>query len=286
MALFKRAWQLQIQVKDKVKTYKETDYSDTSLKIEFDITNGVYGGFANGSITIYNLNYEDMEYLASSVSPFGKFKQNKISLEAGYIGETGVILSGNIIGVDTDFTSVDARITLKVMGGIANNLTKNSIQTSFNGKVDFQSVCSECANKNGLSLKYDSKITKRFLYDFSFLGTPFQMIEQLRHYFNDLNIFINETGDVLNVLLKENGEEINKQELSHKTGLIGKPTPTALGCNVRSLLNINLKAGGLVNLKNEKLSSYDGVYRIMELKHRGGNFNSDWFSELTLQRRG
>ena len=46
-----------------------------------------------------------MEFLNSSVSPFGNFKRNKVSLEAGYVGEIGVILSGNIIAVDCDFTA-------------------------------------------------------------------------------------------------------------------------------------------------------------------------------------
>ncbi|MCW1675652.1 hypothetical protein OLS47_01375 [Campylobacter jejuni] len=110
------------------------------------------------------------------------------------------------------------------------------------------------------------------------------MIEQLRSYFNDLNIFIDETGSLLNVLLKEDGEEINKQVLSKDTGLIGKPKPTMLGVNVITFLNINLKAGGLIKLKNEKLTQFDGVYRIQELKHRGSNMSDNWISELTMQR--
>lgn len=284
MAIFKRAWRLQIQIGDTIKTYQELDYSDTSLKIEFDVTNGIYGAFASGNITIYNLNIDDMQYLAGCVNPYGRFKRNKISLEAGYIGYVGVILSGNIIEADADFTSPDNRISFKITGGIGNNLLNNSIKTSLSGAVDFKVICSECASKNGLTLKYDNKLKKRFLNDFSFLGTPFQMIEQLRSYFNDLNIFIDETGNLLNVLLKEGGEEINKQVLSYETGLIGKPKPTMLGVNVKSFLNINLKAGGLINLKNERLTQFDGIYRIQELKHRGGNMSDEWVSELTMQR--
>ncbi|HFJ2313380.1 TPA: hypothetical protein ACGTOP_001924 [Campylobacter coli] len=284
MAVFKRAWRLQIQIGDKIKTYQELNYDDTSLKIEFDVTNGIYGVFASGNITIYNLNLDDMQYLASCTNPYGRFKRNKISLEAGYVNSLGVILSGNIIEADADFTSPDNRITFKITGSIGNNLTNNSIQTSLNGAVDFKTICNECAKKNGLKLKYDNKLKKRFLQDFSFLGTPFQMIEQLRSYFDDLNIFIDETGSLLNVLLKEDGEEINKQVLSKDTGLIGKPKPTMLGVNVVSMLNINLRAGGHVKLKNERLTQFDGVYRIQELKHRGSNMSDDWISELTMQR--
>lgn len=284
MAVFKRAWRLQVQIGDTLKTYQELNYQDTSLKIEFDITNGIYGGFASGNITIYNLDLDDMQYLASCVNPYGRFKRNKLSLEAGYVGNIGVILSGNIIEADADFTSADNRISFKVMGGIANNLSNNSVQTSLKGKVDFRTICNECAKNNGLNLKYDSKLGKRLLNDFSFLGSPFQMIEQLRSYYNDLNIFISEDGNILNILLKEDGEEINKQVLSKETGLIGKPKPTMLGVQVMSYLNINLKAGGFIKLKNEKLSQFDGVYRIQELKHRGSNQGDEWVSELNTQR--
>ncbi|MDD5786035.1 baseplate hub protein [Campylobacter lanienae] len=282
MAIYKRAWRLSIQINNIVKTFQELDYKGQSLKIEFDINNAVYGGFASGNITIYNLAQSDMEFLSSSVSPYGKFKRNKISLEAGYVGNIALILSGNIIGVECDYSSVDNKITLSVQGGIQNNLLNNSIQTSLKGKVDFKTICSECAKHNGLILKYDKNITKRNLSDYSFLGSPFQMIENLKKFFSDLNIFIDETGKVLNVLLTEKGEKINEQELSSDTGLIGKPKPTLQGCNVLSMLNTNFKAGGFVKLKNESLKSLDGVYRITELKHKGSNFGDLWASELVL----
>lgn len=284
MAIYKRAWRLSIQINNTIKTFQELDYQDQSLKIDFEVNNAVYGSFANGNITIYNLAQSDMEFLASCVSPYGNFKRNKVSLECGYVGNIALILAGNIIGVECDFTSVDNKITLQVEGGIQNNLLNNNIETSLKGKVDFQAICAECAKHNDLILKYDKNITKRNLNDYSFLGSPFQMIENIKKYFSDLNIFIDETGKVLNVLLTEKGEKINEQELSSDTGLIGKPKPTLQGCNVLSMLNVNFKAGGFVKLKNESLKSLNGVYRITELKHKGSNYGELWISELILFR--
>ena len=85
MAIYKRAWRLSIQINNIVKTFQELDYGDQSLKIEFEVSNAVYGGFASGNITIYNLAQSDMEFLSSSVSPYGNFKRNKVSLECGYV---------------------------------------------------------------------------------------------------------------------------------------------------------------------------------------------------------
>ena len=78
MAIYKRAWRLSIQINNTIKTFQELDYQDQSLKIDFEVNNAVYGGFASGNITIYNLAQSDMEFLSSSVSPYGNFKRNKV----------------------------------------------------------------------------------------------------------------------------------------------------------------------------------------------------------------
>lgn len=285
MEVFKRAFRLSVEVAGKLKTYEEVKDTDESLKIEFNVTNCVYGVFAQGQISITGLNFDDMQYLATSFNPATRrFKRNAIILEAGYNDNISNIIKGNIIEVSANFSAVDPTIRLKVQGGIANNLAKNNIKTSLNGNVDFKAICNECAKNNGLTLHYDSNIKTRSLTDFSFNGTPFQMVERLRSYYPDLNIFIGEDGNTMNVLMRENGEQINTYELSCDTGLKARPTPTMLGCKVQSVLNTNFRAGGFVNLKNSNLENFDGIYRITELKHMGCNKSEAWDTHLTLQR--
>ena len=153
MDVFRRAYRLSIEIDGKLKTYQELTNTNESLKVDFNITNCVYGVFAQGNITISNLSFDDMQYLATSYNPASRrFKRNKIILEAGYNDNVSNIINGNIIDVDADFNSVDASISLRVQGGIANNLAKNNVKTSLNGDVDFRAVCSECAKNNGLTL--------------------------------------------------------------------------------------------------------------------------------------
>ena len=54
MAVFKRLWQLQIEINGNIKTFKELNWNEESLKIEFNVKNGIGGAFSNGDITIYN----------------------------------------------------------------------------------------------------------------------------------------------------------------------------------------------------------------------------------------
>lgn len=284
MAVFKRLWQLQIEINGNIKIFKELNWNEESLKIEFNVKNGIGGAFSNGDITIYNLNQNDMQFLSTCYNyNNGNFKKNKISLEAGYKDNFGVLINGNINEADANFESVDKSISLRITGGIQNNLTNNSIETSLSGSVDFQSLCEDCAKKNGLSLEFDNLIGKRNLVDFSFLGSPYQYIEKLREYFKDLNIFIDNTANSLKVM-KKDSKKINVNVLSSETGLIGKPKPTWIGCNVKSLLNPSLKAGGFIELKNEVLSDFNGIYRINEITHKGSNMGDLWESELVLQR--
>lgn len=285
MASFKRVWRLKVEINGNVKTFQELNWGEDSLKIDFNIKNGINGAFSSGDITIYNLNSNDMQFLSTCYNfNNGNFKKNKITLEAGYPDNFALLISGNINEADANFESVDKSISLRITGGIQNNLENNSIQTSLSGEVDFESICRECATKNNLKLDFDRNITKRALFDFSFLGSPYQYIEKIRELFSDINIFIDSTANSLKVMLKD-GNPINKQVLSNKTGLIGKPKPTWIGCNVKTLLNPSLNAGGYIELKNEVLSVFDGVYRINEINHRGTNIGDIWESELILQRQ-
>lgn len=283
--IFKRSFRLKIQIGNVVKTYQELNYTEQSLKIDFDISIPITGTYPNGKITVSGLNNDDMETLASGYQPIrGILKQNFVQLEVGYINDIDLLYRGNIIELDPDFNTLGNSITFNLQTGTANNLTTNNISTSTTATVDFRAICNECAKNNGLSLNYDPEISNRSLENYSFNGTPFQQIEQLKKFYNDLAIFPDEKKDRLNVILKGNGRAINPTTLSSDTGLIGKPKPTANGLEVTSLLNTNFKGGGFVRLQNEVLKTFDGIYRIYEINHQGGNYSDTWLSKLILQR--
>lgn len=285
MAVFKRIYRLTIEINGVLKTFQELEYTDNSLKIDFDIQVSTTGAFSNGNITIYGLNRDDMQFLSTCYNPQnGRLKRNKITLEVGYYPNLSLIFKGNTLETEADFQSEDKKITFKIMGGAGNSLSKQKISTSLSGNVDFKTICNEVAKNNGLSLLYDSKILKRVIADYSFLGSAYQQINNLRTFFNDLDIFINETGEQLKVLLKENGEILRTDELSNKTGLIGTPKPINKGLLVKSLLNVNFKAGQHIKLKNEYLTDFNGTYRIFSVTHRGSNKGEIWETELLLRR--
>lgn len=293
MPIFKRAWRLKLELENSIKTFQELNYTDESLKIQFETTNQIGGSWVQGSVTLYGLNKDDMKYLSSSARIFQKgknggipFKKNKIQLEVGYVGDIGIIAAGGINQVNADFTSFDNKITLNFGGNIASNLdgiTGKAI--SIKGDIDIKGIAEEISTLNKIKLKWSSQIKPQILKGYSFLGTPFQAIDDFRKQFkNDLVAYFSDDGETLIVEPNE-PKAINKNLLSEETGMLGLPTPTQYGLSVNSLLNNKFKAGKFIELKSKKMSEYNGVYIINVVKHRGGNYENEWVSQLELRRK-
>lgn len=86
--------------------------------------------------------------------------------------------------------------------------------------------------------------------------------------------------------------------LNSKTGMIGLPTQTEDGINVRCLLNPKIKVAGRVQIDNASIQratvslqytavnffpsvTDDGFYRVIVVDHIGDNRGQDWYSDLT-----
>lgn len=286
MAIFKRSWRLKIEVENVIKEFKELESTDTSLKIDFDATSKT-SKWAEGNITIQNLNKDDLQYLASCarISGGATFKHNKVSLEAGYGGDLAVILCGNISQVDVDFTSADRKCTLKVSGNFAQNALKNSVGLSMDGDIDFKEICKEASALMKVKLVYDSNIKPILQKGYSFLGTPMRLLDDLRQSFKDYYLILSADGNTLSVKPKENATILKKDIISEETGMIGMPKPTQYGLTITSLLNSALKAGDFVEVQSKKVTAFNGTYFIYELKHKGSNMNNEWISTLDLRKR-
>ena len=286
MAIFKRSWRLKIEVENVIKEFKELENTDTSLKIDFDATSKT-SKWAEGNITIQNLNKDDLQYLASCarISGGATFKHNKVSLEAGYGGDLAVILCGNISQVDIDFTSADRKCTLKVSGNFAQNALKNSVGISMDGDIDFKEICKEASALMKVKLVYDSNIKPILQKGYSFLGTPMRLLDDLRQSFKDYYLILSADGNTLSVKPKENATILKKDIISEDTGMIGMPKPTQYGLTITSLLNSALKAGDFVEVQSKKITAFNGTYFIYELKHKGSNMNNEWISTLDLRKR-
>lgn len=282
MGIFRRSWRVTIELADKYKQFSELATRDMSLKIDFDAVNRI-GGYSEGHITLQNLKRDDINYLATSAT-YPMSKKNAVKLEAGYNGDLSVVLNGQIYQVEADFTSPDNKISLTVQGGLGQNFINTGKAISLKGDIDLKDVCKELSTLESMQLHYDENIKPIAQKGFSFVGTPMQLLNQLRNSFKDLYFYIGADAKVLYVKPKENPAKNKVNTLSEDSGLQGTPKPTQFGIMAISILNPALKAGEWVNIKSQRVSQYNGDWFIREIKHKGGNQGNEWVSVLDLSK--
>lgn len=280
MAIFKRCLRFSLQVEDLVKTYEENSINPLSLKVEFETEAG-YNSISNGNIILYGLNDKDAAFLSTNYKN-GAYINSLVTLEAGYNDIYSLILNGNIIETIPDFSNPDYSVKFKVISGVENNNVLKYTTTSIKKNATLFDILKETANNNNLALDLDSTLKNKNIGDYTFQGTPFYQIENLRNYFNkDVLIYVE------NKKLVIKNEATKTQpilKLNNKSGLIGTPRPTNLGCEVITLLNANLRLNDFIELESLKIPQLNGTYRIMNIKHRGSNRGEAWNSIFLLQK--
>ncbi|SEO76230.1 hypothetical protein SAMN02800692_1985 [Luteibacter sp. UNC138MFCol5.1] len=68
--------------------------------------------------------------------------------------------------------------------------------------------------------------------------------------------------------------------LSEDTGMIGSPEATDDGLEITSLVNPDLRIGGLVKV-DSIVSAYNGVFKVTSIEYSGDLAGSEWFSKVT-----
>ena len=280
MALFKRCWRLNIQIDNVIKTYQELLNDDISLKIDFNVDVSLNGNFSNGEIAISGLTQRDIAFLSTNYEMgSAKLKDSFLSLEVGYSDNLALILNGNIYEAIPDFTASDNTIRLKVMSGIQNNINLANSTLSIE-KATFKDLCEAVAKNNNLSLEYDNNIPNKVIGDYTFQGSPFQQIQELRA----LNeVYITISNDILKVSGLNPNQSV-KIKIDNKSGLIGSPIPSVMGCEITTLLNSGISVNDFIELESLKIPQLNSIYRIIALKHLGSNRSDNWISILTLQK--
>lgn len=280
MALFKRNWRLSIEIDGINKIYQELNTNDTSLKIEFETNNAIKSLNSGGQINITGLTNRDISFLSTNFKN-GVLAPSLVILEAGYSNELAIILYGNIVSIEPDFTNPDASLKMEIMAGVNNNLKNNFVIDSIKGKATFRDLCVRIAKNNNLTLRYDNTIINKTIEDYAFSGTPLQQLKELQDFNSNVDISIDKKHLIVS---NKKSSNITKIVINSKNGLIGNPQPTAIGCRITTLLRPALLLSDIIRLETLKLPQLNGDYKIIELSHKGSNRGESWYSNLLLGR--
>lgn len=202
-------------------------------------------------------------------------KGKKITVEAGFKGDTGVIFTGYIDKKKTAFEDVDRKTTLKCVDRVGKKTIKKEITYKKGTKAS--SILKDLIGKTGTPIAV-FKIKRDYTYKDE-QKVDGDLMENIKKYAEvcGISVYVNK-GKVYARTLKE-GDALNFT-VNEDTGLIGSPTEyeeeiTAekykdkiKGYEIESLLQHRFTTGGIINLKSRNVN---GKFRIRSGKH---TFNS------------
>lgn len=284
MDLFDRRVNLEIEVEGYLYRYEQKELLEDALEISFNVLKSMDNYASSGTLSVKGLSRDVIASLSTSYDfDTGEFKKTYVKLEAGYGNSVSTILEGNIIQLDSDLTNPDMKINARVVSGAYNNQASEDKSISLKDST-IQQIFEEVAKLNEMTVLIDENLKNKVIPNYSFYGKPFSHVNALHKNFSRLgNIFID--GKTLAFLDKNKGRPNSvKTIIDTYSGLVGTPKYSSAGCSIISLLNNSLQVGGVIELKNHKISKLNSDYVINTLSHKGSNRGNEFFSEILARR--
>jgi len=264
------------------------DIDVSKLRCTFLIEKNIAETPNYSEIAIYNLAPET----ENQIIELGE----RVVLEAGYVGsQYGLIFDGDIVQPLRDKEDgTTYKLTLVSQDGdefLNNGFVNQSFRKGQTPRTIAEKVCSTATNPvqlDFISSNLENKELARGKVVFGLARDYLHQIartEQAAFYCNDGKVNIVKASD------PPIGQIVS---LSPKTGLIGTAEMTDEGIKAKCLLNPLLNLNSFVHIDNSyvrqqkatrdsqpKQMDYDGIYRIIKLKHEGDTRGDMWYTEFT-----
>ncbi|MFC5541569.1 phage protein [Ureibacillus suwonensis] len=244
-------------------------FNNTDLDIEFDIPFDDDLEPNLSEIVIYNL----------SESTRNKLKRGQtLTINAGYVEDKGLILSGSIEAITTVKNGADLATTIKVLDSVPYDATK-TLQKSYKKNIKSDAVIRDLAQSIGLKIAVLNLPDNKVMTDgYSIDGEVVKAINDIATdcgasaYISRGQIYVRpiKEGDNHNFILKAD------------TGLIGSPEyfeeekngTTIKGYKVKSLLQYRMNTASIIKLESQFVKA---TVRVRKGRHyaRGNDFYTE-----------
>lgn len=287
----------QLQYNRKFNLLLSTRSGDTldvgSLRVVFTIKKTDAQTPNTAEVRVYNLNETTSRRIRAEFA--------RITIQAGYEANYGVIFSGNIKRVKYGRDNgVDSFVDISAGDGDeAYNYAIISTTLASGAKQSDQVEASvKSMSGNGIGTGFVDNMGGQSL------PRGKVMYGMARDYLRQSTQSTDATWSIqdgrLQIVKRSGLLPSQAVVLNSKSGLIGTPEQTGNGIKARCLLNPLLRIGGRVMLDDELVSSSiiqdternnpansaplkngDGVYRLLAVEHLGDSLGNDWYSDIT-----
>jgi len=238
------------------------------LRVQFEVNKSIKGGPNNCKLKIYNLSQDKRNKLIKDQTD--KKVRLPFLLKAGY-DRLETIFRGNILEASSVRSGSDFITTISSVDGghdYINSFTSKTVKSS-----DPKHILEDMKNtKRGKITKIREPIRPRVL-----VGRSAKIIED--NLADDETMFIDD--ETMHIIKDDEVIDGNVVVISAETGLLETPTKKAKELNFKTLLNPNIKIGGVIELKSTTAVQLNGVYRVNTLKYSGDNYGTDWTQECS-----
>lgn len=261
----------------------------SALRIKFATHKGDMQTPNSAEITVYNLSPETVARIK------GEFK--RVTLSAGYVGNSGVIFDGTIRQVRSMRSGSDSWIEILVADGdrAYNFATVNCTLAAGARPSDQVAVCGTAMAEMGTQTGYVPDLGGQEL------PRGKVMYGMARSYMTDVADSTDTSWSIQDGKMQMvPGDSYLPGEavvLNAGTGLIGSPEQTNEGIKVRCLINPRIRIGGRIKLDNASIAAAkaelqigavskaaridtDGIYRVLKVEHTGDTRGTDWYADL------
>lgn len=264
----------------------------SALRIKFAVKKTGVMTPNTGDIKVYNLD--------ESTAAIIKKEFTNVVLQAGYVGNYGIICKGNIKWATNGRESeTDTFLNILVGDGDSayNFAVVNKSIAAGSSQKDVLNAALKPMSDMGVGQNYIGPVpATRLARGKVMYGSARDFIRNAAN--NSSSVWSIQDGGV--VFLNQGtylpGTAV---ELTSKTGMIGAPTQTIAGIMVKSLLNPKLKVHGRVHLNNKSIQAFkidplvpgsaantpaalnaDGMYYILVAEHFGDTRGNDWYTSM------
>lgn len=294
--LFRRAWKLQVDTLDV-----------STMAIEFKVLATSKSTPNRGVITVWNLNADHRAQLLKRNQPSpGRLVGIPVQLEAGYVGNTSVLLSADLreVGSSRDRTAWKTVLSGDD-GGRAYREAR--INQTFTRGTPVSTILQQCCAALGIGLGNAASFEAGAAISGYGTSIPHTVVlsgsvaKELTRVLDSMNLSWSIQRGTLQLQQKGKPLDLGAILLNPQTGLIGSPeasidstiaapsaTATAAPTNktkprdpsvlkIKSLLIPGLVPGRKIVLQS---SQFSGGYQLTEVEYVGQSFGRDWHCNM------